>query len=101
MARYIRQDHSQGNIMLSTKSLAEIRSLTAINDHTRAYQVAATCLEEPELADQFTRIIRTQTELGHLPWDVYQERYTAYQALLAAARLKLDRTTYNLLYQST
>lgn len=87
--------------MLTASNLKEIRSLTALNDHTRAYQVAALCLDELDLASLFGRIMRTQAELGHLPWDVYQQRHTAYQALLAAARLKLDRNTYNLLYQST
>lgn len=86
--------------MLSPKQLKEIRALTAVNDHGSAYQMAAALLGETALVEQFARINKRHLELGHLSWDLNAERHKAYQALMAAAKTKLDPITYQKLYQS-
>jgi hypothetical protein len=71
---------------MNQKTLNRIKQLTANNDHGEAYLTAANVLGQPDLVATFTAINRRHAELGQLPDFLNQERYCAYQRLMAVAK---------------
>lgn len=86
------------NGTLTEKFFARMKSLTKRNLHGEAYQDAAQVLGLPELRDQFARIERDRERIGHLPFDLNQERYGAYQRLMQHAKRQLAPAQYNRFY---
>lgn len=85
-------------MMLSAKTLRQVKQLTAVNDHGGAYLLAAQSLGCVELADLFASINQQHLTLGHLPLNLYDERYAAYQALMKFAQANMSDSDYQEFY---
>lgn len=83
---------------VTEKLIRRLKSLTKLNLHGEAYQIAAEALGDTQLHDQFARIERTRVRLGHLPHDLNQERYKAYTELMQLAKRRLFPDAYNRFY---
>lgn len=85
---------------LTKKALQDIRALVQVNDHGNAYQLAAKTLGFDDLAEQLGSINRRHLALGHLPCDLYEQRYGLYKGLLTRAKAILSAGEYQQLYRS-
>lgn len=85
-------------MQLNPKTLNRIKQLTSNNDHGEALVTAAKYFGCDELLERLMEINRKHMELGHLPIQLYGERYGIYQDLLAFARSRLSDADYQRLY---
>ena len=85
-------------IKIDQKTFRTIKQLTAVNDHGGAYLLAAQTLGLTSLAERFERINRQHLAHGHLPIDLYQERFVAYQELLESAQSQMSTADYQRFY---
>jgi hypothetical protein len=86
------------NGVLTEAFFRHFKSLTARNLHGEAYQEAAQVFGLTDLRDEFARIERERVRIGHLPHDLYQQRYNAYAKLMQHAKRSLSEAQFNRFY---
>lgn len=85
-------------ILISKQTLREIRSMVQNNDHGGAFHLAATALGQEDLAAQFDSINRRQQAIGHLPYKLYEERFSLYLQMMSAAKAMLPSADYQVFH---
>lgn len=75
---------------ISMETLKEIKGLTANNCHGDAMHAAAKALGNEELAERFASINQRQMAINHLSIYLYEERFGAYNELIALAKKTLS-----------
>lgn len=84
--------------VLTEAFFTRFKTLTARNLFGVAYQEAAQVFGRQDLHDEFARIERERVRIGHLPPDIYQERYVAYGELMRHAKRSLSDAQFKRFY---
>lgn len=79
---------------LTEAFFTRFKSLTARNLHGEAYQEAAQVFGLTDLRAEFERIERERVRIGHLPPDIYEQRYRAYAQLMQHAKRSLSEAQF-------
>lgn len=81
-----------------SKHIAQLKRMTANNDHGGAYELAATILGFDVLAAKFSKINREHIRIGYLDTCSAHERYELYQQLMSDARKMMTDEQYKKFY---
>lgn len=74
--------------------IRSVRCKVNNNDHGGAYQVIAEAIGDDGLSKAFAEINRKHSEVGRLPFGLYEARHMLYQQLMATARKRLGEDSF-------